>query len=282
MHRHVYLTISSVGLCFLSLRMGNWSSHSSHLTQSSPLDQKIEQLKAQILEAIKRDNFSEIDPLNRQMAQAQREKLALIDSPNNASSQASPGNYRINTFRFLDHSFNLNAECSYLLLADANLRMVLATHNAFHVPYNNASGIVQKFLEKLELCRKEWKQGILYAAYLSVIQASMMGKTRMLCTLPEHDVFVFYICLRDEKSSGYPRSIPELMRALTSSTCTEGFYAAFVLAALDALQAFITEHTRRKSALNVYTEWFKSQQDPRFWTPIISAWHNFHNCPTMF
>jgi hypothetical protein len=133
-------------------------------------------------------------------------------------------------------------------------------------------GVMQNFLEKLERCREAWQNRFLYAAYLSVVQSSMMGKTRMLCNLPWHNVFVFYICLRDEKSSsGYPRSIPELMGALTSNSCTEGFYAAFILAALDALEAFKTEHIRSKSSLNVYTEWFQAQQDAKFWTPIISA-----------
>ena len=87
----------------------------------------------------------------------------------------------------------------------------------------------------------------------------------MFFTLPQFDIFVFYLCLREEKSSGYPRSIPLLTETLTGP-CTEGFYSAFLLAALDALDTFKKEF---KGDNAVFSAWFSEQQRPEFWKEIV-------------
>ena len=100
-----------------------------------------------------------------------------------------------------------------------------------------------------------------------------MGKTRMFFALPALQVFVFYCCLRKEKSSGYPKSIPSLTEALTGS-CTEGFYCAFLLAALDALHTF-KQSFEKNDRDTVFGAWFLEQQRPEFWTKIIGLISHF-------
>ena len=149
-----------------------------------------------------------------------------------------------------------------------------AAAKAFEVPYQDSLGVVQNLIEKMHTCRESWQTchdpaQQLYAPYITVVQASMMGKTRMFFTLHQHDIFVFYICLRVEGS--YPRGIPELVNAMTKKGCTEGFYAAFMLSALETLHNFQLRPKVSDSGETIFTEWFREQQDPSFWKPIIGV-----------
>jgi hypothetical protein len=140
-----------------------------------------------------------------------------------------------------------------------------AAKNAFEAPYQDSIGVVQSLIEAMDKCRQSWQtcedpHEKLYAPYMAVVQASMMGKTRTFFTLQQHNIYVFYICLRDDGS--YPSGILEVIQALTSEACTEGYYAAFTLAALEALNIFMSER-------NSCFEWFQSQQNPLFWKPIL-------------
>ena len=142
---------------------------------------------------------------------------------------------------------------------------------AFNVDFRDPHRVVDALLSHMNSCRDKWNasEGVtgLYAPYFAVVQGSMMGKTRLFFTLPKRGVFVFYICLRDPESTGFPSSIPTLMKALTSAECTEGFYAAFLLAALESLSKFKHDHPAASSA-----EWFDQEQTtPSFWTSILGA-----------
>ena len=155
---------------------------------------------------------------------------------------------------------------------EQNAVLMSATKRAFDVPYQD-KGVLANLLEKMEDCRSRWsekekceKSDRLYSPYIPIVQASMMGKTRMFFALPQANVFVFYICLREAKSSGYPSSIPELTTALTGP-CSEGFYSAFLLAALDALNRF--KGTFRGCNISVFEAWFSHQQRSEFWAEII-------------
>ncbi len=147
--------------------------------------------------------------------------------------------------------------------------LMSATIAAFGTPYQDKHMVVRNLLGKMKSCRDRWCDADptrrLYSPCIPVVQASMMGKTRMFFALPTVRVFVFYCCLRKEKSSGYPKSIPSLTEALTGS-CTEGFYCAFLLAALDALHTFKQSFEKNDT---VFSAWFVEQQRPDFWTKII-------------
>ena len=146
--------------------------------------------------------------------------------------------------------------------------LLKATEAAFEAPFQDNRGVLRNFLKKMEECRNRWCENDhsrrLYAPYIPIVQASMMGKSRMFFTLPKHDIFVFYLCLRKGESSVFPKSIPELTEALTEP-CTEGFYSAFFLAALDALHTFKESYKGPR----VFDAWFLEQQHTDFWTKII-------------
>ena len=105
---------------------------------------------------------------------------------------------------------------------------------------------------------------MLYAPYISVVQGSMMGKSRLFYTLPHNNLFAqaSYICLGE---SGIPECLPDLMKRLTSDTCTEGFYCAFLMSALAALQSFLSQGNASPQ------RWFCLQSTDAFWTPILGA-----------
>lgn len=156
------------------------------------------------------------------------------------------------------------------LWSDGTLRN--AARKAFEVPYRDPLGVVHRLIEVVQQCRRSWQTckdpyEKLYAPYIAVVQASMMGKTRMFFTLPRHNIYVFYICLRADGS--YPSGIVEVIKALTSDSCTEGYYAAFVLAALQALHDFKSRQDGSMSKCNSYTQWLKLQQNLSFWKPIL-------------
>jgi hypothetical protein len=148
---------------------------------------------------------------------------------------------------------------------------MIATASAFEAPYQD-NGVLANLISKIENCRIRWceRDGVpfncrLYAPYIPIVQATMMGKSRMFFNLPQLNVFVFYFCLQEEKSCGYPRGIPLLTNTLTGP-CTEGFYSAFLLAALEALDKFKQEF---KGDNPVFSAWFSEQQRPEFWKEII-------------
>lgn len=148
-----------------------------------------------------------------------------------------------------------------------------AAKNAFEAPYQDSLGVVQNLLEAIDTCRESWQtcklsSDQLYAPYLAVVQSSMMGKSRMFYTLHRHNIYVFYICLK--VGGSYPSGIPEVFRALTSNTCTEGYYAAFMLAALEALNDFmVSDRYTGISTSDRCSEWFKLQQTSSFWNPVL-------------
>ena len=145
-----------------------------------------------------------------------------------------------------------------------------AARIAFEIPYQDSIGLVQTLITAMQACRQSWQtcsdpHEQLRAPCIAVVQASMMGKTRMFFTLHKHNIYVFYICLHD--GGCYPSGIPEVIQALTSETCTEGYYAAFVLTALQALNDFKQDASR--SGFNSCSDWFQLQKNQLFWKPIL-------------
>ena len=58
---------------------------------------------------------------------------------------------------------------------------------------------------------------------------------------------------------------------MTNEGCTEGYYAAFLLSALETLHNFQLKPKVSESGETIFTEWFRVQQDPKFWKPIIGV-----------
>ncbi len=151
---------------------------------------------------------------------------------------------------------------------ELNFNLCRATAAAFDVGYKDPNLIVPAFLSHMDNCRKRWTakdpQQQIYSPYFAVVQSSMMGKTRLFFHLAQHDVFVFYICLREAGATGFPHSISILQKALTDPNCNEGYYAAFLLAALAKLKLFQDDG---KSS----TEWLEQQKQEGWWSSILGT-----------
>ena len=145
-----------------------------------------------------------------------------------------------------------------------NYYLAHATKLAFESEYVDPNRVVDRFIASVAACRDEWRKQTLYAPYFAVVQASMMGKSRLFFRLAERQIFIFYICLGGPEFNGYPKGDPELVKALTSQTCSEGFYAAFLLAALEKLFEF-----RRTDPPGNSEDWIRQQQHNTFWTSIL-------------
>jgi hypothetical protein len=149
---------------------------------------------------------------------------------------------------------------------EPNYRLSMATSQAFKAEFKDPNSVTDAFLSHMDACRERWASASesknLYSPYFAVVQGSMMGKTRLFFHLAECDVFVFYICLREVGETGFPRSISNLQKALTNPSCTEGFYAAFLLAALAKLKLF------RENDGNC-SDWLAQQKDEVWWSDIL-------------
>ncbi|CAB4414944.1 unnamed protein product [Rhizophagus irregularis] len=78
---------------------------------------------------------------------------------------------------------------------------------AFRIEYQGTT--LDIFYSRLKQFHSEWlKQTKPYAPYLTIIQSSGSGKSRLVGELRTKRIFVLYICKRNETSTGYPASTP--------------------------------------------------------------------------
>jgi hypothetical protein len=78
---------------------------------------------------------------------------------------------------------------------------------AFRIEYQGTT--LDIFYSRLKQFHSEWlKQTKPYAPYLTIIQSSGSGKSRLVGELRTKKIFVLYICKRNESSTGYPASTP--------------------------------------------------------------------------
>ncbi|CAB4405079.1 unnamed protein product [Rhizophagus irregularis] len=84
---------------------------------------------------------------------------------------------------------------------------------AFQVKYQGTT--LETFCSRLKLFHNEWYQQIKpHAPYLTIIQSSGSGKTRLVGELRTKGIYILYICKRHESSSGYPASTPYVQKIL--------------------------------------------------------------------
>ena len=72
------------------------------------------------------------------------------------------------------------------------------------------SGSVSHLIERVRTYALKWNGEDYYAPYCPILNASMVGKSRLISELPNHGVFIFTVCLRPETDPEYrpPRSGP--------------------------------------------------------------------------
>jgi hypothetical protein len=79
---------------------------------------------------------------------------------------------------------------------------------ALHLRYSDPTNIAGHFISTLERHSRDWDSSTFYAPYLSLVQSSGIGKTRLLSEVAENGVLVVYLNLRSGRESGVPVHIP--------------------------------------------------------------------------
>lgn len=141
--------------------------------------------------------------------------------------------------------------------------------DAFFGDYHDPHNFIKYVLSILDNNVKRWKKQVMYANYTSVIQASGMGKSRMIKQLAESGVYIFYCCLR-LSGSGYP--LTSYITEHLLSSYDELHFVAYFIACLDKL----TE-TPNIDAINWYHlqiarkgNYTNQENVQAFWQDIIS------------
>jgi hypothetical protein len=134
---------------------------------------------------------------------------------------------------------------------------------AFKMDYQNGE-IVQHFIEYLDRCYAAWNPTDYYSAYSAVINASMVGKSRMLCKVADEGIFLFLVCLRKEGHKSIPpRSLLIANEFKKMDGMTE--YEA---------QSFVFQYII--ACISVLIDWLKNLETPkRTQIELAKMWFNY-------
>jgi hypothetical protein len=91
----------------------------------------------------------------------------------------------------------------------------------FEKPYIDPHRFVQKIARRLSNYMNDYKFDPEYVApYTSLLTSSMMGKSRLMKELASR-IPIVYICVRDERESGFPRATPGMLKWFKDGVCGE-------------------------------------------------------------
>ena len=115
-------------------------------------------------------------------------------------------------------------------------------------------------------CATNWAENSkLYAPYFALVNASGMGKSRLIKELLLEKNVGFYICLRKSNSSGYPLDSGVPLKVFDSVTDT----AAFLLACLQKLIDYVTKDGNQCLKTFVAQQ-FNYNTITTFWTDVLA------------
>ncbi|CAG8778591.1 14868_t:CDS:2, partial [Racocetra fulgida] len=135
-----------------------------------------------------------------------------------------------------------------------NSKETEVVRKAFDIDFKDPSDLLKRFQDFINECSYNYrKTGNYYAPYTTLIQASGIGKSKLLKKNAE-DISTIYCCLRDHNSSGYPpRSYiaDALLSRFQNENDALSTYLAYFCACAQKLQEFngsckewFDEHTR--------------------------------------
>jgi hypothetical protein len=114
---------------------------------------------------------------------------------------------------------------------------------AFKAEYKNLK-ILEDFKKHIDACFAAWHWTKYYSAYTTVVNSSMVGKSRMICQLPELGVFLFLVCLRKEDDPTSPPRTPKVAYAFLKMDWMTEFEAQlfvfqYMIACISALNEWL-------------------------------------------
>ncbi|KAA1065044.1 hypothetical protein PGT21_022507 [Puccinia graminis f. sp. tritici] len=142
--------------------------------------------------------------------------------------------------------------------------------------YTNAERIVIPTLKILQDFAAAWLPAKYVAPYTALIAPSLNGKTRLLKELSRH-ICVVYICIRPDKSTGYPPRSEWAYRILidVKRKSLEKQYDLLLLAILHAVATFFEKQKSQMATSDRMESWINHSfpkkhrsGDPPFWLDV--------------
>jgi hypothetical protein len=111
---------------------------------------------------------------------------------------------------------------------------------AFKVPYLKQTELIGDFLTSINSYYLRWDNLIQSAPCCEFVNASMVGKSRLVCELPNAGIFLFLVCFRKTDEPGTPPRTPILadlisFRMMTSKFETRRLIYAYILGCVSEL-----------------------------------------------
>jgi len=138
-----------------------------------------------------------------------------------------------------------------------------ATKAAFYEQkYIDRHGVLRAFFDHINDSLNEWDTVKYHSPLVALMQASTIGKSKMLWAAAEH-VYMVYVCLRNKKSSGIPprSTISDKLCTFIDDQTALFTYVAFICSIMRHLANFKCNKT----------DWFKahtSNNQSEFWNVI--------------
>jgi len=146
----------------------------------------------------------------------------------------------------------------------------------FFADYQRSDVIPTSLIDFVSECLAKWDPQAYYSPYAAVINASMMGKSRMFHQLPNLGIFVVTVSFQAVKSYNVPPRTSQISDWLIAEVDTatavyhQYLHCRFILCTLEALVAFIAGRPDERSASVLAMAWAAEQQRPEFWHAITS------------
>ncbi|KAI8924498.1 hypothetical protein BC831DRAFT_465310 [Entophlyctis helioformis] len=156
---------------------------------------------------------------------------------------------------------------------DASLPKLVVSQSVvdgFVAPFMDPHSVVEDLVKYIDWVTSEWSKSYdLIAPIGSVIQASGMGKTRLLIEAGKHR-FVMFICLRGPSENGYPLQSDIVKKIPTDSLLITKWLLRLIIACMRHLVK-----TLEKQPLLTPAEWISMQLDRKlqssFWSEIVNT-----------
>ena len=147
---------------------------------------------------------------------------------------------------------------------------------AFSLDYKGLDIVTAELIAHLQDCLSTFEPETHYALCVPIVNASMMGKSRMVSMIPEFGVFLFTVSFQRD---GYPTKthvIADLLLSVAPVTelWLENRYHWFFYLCFKKLFDWLNEQPRTKSARECALEFSKMQKQPEFWESIVAAIQN--------
>jgi hypothetical protein len=144
---------------------------------------------------------------------------------------------------------------------------------AFNTPFVKQAEIAGPLVEYLNSCCKAWYKGRQYSPYVSLCGPSLIAKSRTSLQVIDWGVFVFSICVRRAKSTGFPRRnkyVSSLLEGSINEKVLTHDCCGLLIVCLRMLTRWLEKRDVHTPLNELTHEWLAHQTD-EFWLDVVTA-----------